>query len=412
MRIRTQLLVDKYNSDRAELNLARQNTTLTETKSIFIFDEDSVTAFLAWQYLPVAIATVVAICWEPLDVAVRRLEPFYQLCSNDGGIASNAMCLDYVAKFTPTVPYSAVCNRHYAVAISATLYIITASVIPVFTGGLWTIDWGSLSPSSQRPKGPNIATISVHAGFTITAQADSTIRTTFQLTANRSPGHPLYLTNADRTFAGDRGDGGGWWLSKRAIWSAEVFIWLGQAAIAAAIYKVARALGSDSMAESIKPTIAKMVFTLCTSFGGMMWQSIQRDVQVFEPWRQLTRNGRGSIFEALVQSDIVSLGLVGGMAVSLRRGWLVSLWASFSVVMVHVAVVFVPPLLELAYAAGILNDSPYEQRVFGVLQGASGLALAVTGVAIHLVIFGNMLFLLLSGRSRPLMPRRPTTIAS
>ncbi|KAK2858515.1 hypothetical protein FQN49_004658 [Arthroderma sp. PD_2] len=486
-----QLLVNKYNSDRPAIDLARQNPTApTENKSFFIFDESSATVFLAWQYLPVAIATLVAISWEVLDVAVRRLEPFLQLCSNEGGTASNALCLDYVTKFTPFVPFCAIGNRHFAVAISSALFIVTASIIPAVTGGLSNINWASLSTQAAGDS-PTLATVSINAGFAIAAQAchgvaaiagivlawilyrrrtglyhdprgiggtipliseadhagssalslfrqipsfahsrvacrslegivfqlrhlpvtqtDGTIRTTLQLTANSHPAHSLALTNEDYKFAYDRGDAAGWWLSKGAIWGAEIFLWLGQAAIIGALYKVAMTLKLDDDTDAIKRTISKMVFILSTSLGGMMWQSIQRDLQALEPWRQLARNGGGRIFETLVQPDIVSLGLVGGMAASLRKGWLVSLVASFIVFMVHAAVVFMPPLLELGSL--VLNRSPHE-RLHGLAKGAPGLAIVVTGVAIHLVIFSNMVFLLLSGRTRPFMPRQPTTIAS
>ncbi|KAL2810080.1 hypothetical protein BJX63DRAFT_434602 [Aspergillus granulosus] len=501
-----QLLVNKYDNDLPEINLIRQNATLRNNpQSIFAFDESSVTEFLMWQYLPVAIATILAIIWESLDVTVRRLEPFHQLSRSEGGTSSNAMCLDYVTRSIVLVLFSAVRKRHYTVAVSATLYIVSAIVIPTLTGGMWTIEWGSLLYSSQPTEGANFATISMNRSIIIATQVvhglvamsgvalswilfhrptglyhdprgiggvaslvsdadhsgsnllslfrqlpsfahsnvllrslreitfslrhrhvtlpDGSVRTTYQLLTNAHPDHSFSLHHNDLLLWHDRRDASGWWLSKRVVVGAEIFLWLGQAAIIGAIYKAAKFLGPDSAADSMKPTISKMVCILCTAVGGFMWQAIQREVQVFEPWLQLARSSRGrdspsssssscSSFQVLVQRDIVSLGLVGGMIISLAKGWLVSLWAGFATIMVHTATVFIPPLTELVYAAGMIDTSPYEVRRLGVLSGKSGLALGATGFGIHLVILGNMCFLLLSGRTRAFMPRRPTTIAS
>ena len=487
-----QIVVSKLGQDIADIDLVRQNTTNINPHSIFIFEENSATAFLAWQYLPVAIATIIGLCWETLDVTVRKLEPFHQLSSEEGGDWSNSIGLDYVAQFSFFVPYIALKNRHYAVAVAASVYVLSASIIPALTGAMWSIEWGSLSYSSDRVNGPRYATVSINHGFAIATQAlhglvtaggivllfvlwrrrtglyhdprgiagpvsliseakrcdskmltvfgqipsfsssdvlarslkgirfrlkhmstapeDGTLGNAYQLAADSAPA--IVNRSQDSVFHHNRTDASGWWLQKRAVWGAETFLWLGQAAIAAAIYKVAQMVAPDDVADRMKPTIAKMVYTLCTTIGGMMWQSIQRDVQLFEPWRQLARGRAASALETLVERDVSRYGVVHGGLFSLRKGWLVSVWASFAVLMVHVATVFIPPLLELVYAAGMVDASPFKRREIGVLTGSKGLALAITGIAIHLVIFCNLVFLLLSGRTRPFMPRRPATLAS
>lgn len=487
-----QIIVSKHGHDTTEIERVQQNTTTIHPQSIFIFEEGNVTTFLAWQYLPVAIATVIGLSWEVLDVAVRRLEPFHQLSSDTGGDWSTTLGLDYVAQFSFRVPFKALRNGHYAVALSSLVYILSASIIPALTGAMWSIEWGTLSYSADRTQGPKYANVSINPGFSIATQvlhgiaaaggivllvvlrrrrtgvyhdprgiggvvsliseadrAGSKMRTimgqipsfcssqvlsrslqdirfklahvsiirengtpdtVYQLVADRAP--TIVNRNEDRVFHHNRRDASGWWLQKRAVWGAEIFIWLGQAAIAAAIYKVAKVVGPDDVADRMKPTIAKMVYTLCTTIGGMMWQSIQRDVQLFEPWRQLARGSGATALETLVERDVTGLGVIGGGLMSLRRGWLVPMWASFAVLVVHVATVFIPPLLELVYAAGMLEDSPFKQREIGVLTGSTGLGLAITGIAIHLIIFCNLIFLLLSGRTRPFMPRRPDTLAS
>ncbi|KAF2195854.1 hypothetical protein K469DRAFT_650033 [Zopfia rhizophila CBS 207.26] len=489
-----QLLIKKYDSDQLEISLVQQNATVTNPRSIFIFDENNTGAFLAWQYLPVAIATFLGILWESLDVNVRRLEPFHQLSRSEGGNTRNAMCLDYISMFSLIVPFSAMRKRHYVVAASSFIYILAASVIPTLTGGMWSIEWASLSYSSEKTEGPKFATMSVNTGVVIATQVvhgliatlgtilswallvrrtglycnpkgiggiaaliseadhcgSNTLRlfrqlpsfahskvlagslqgitfqlrhlpvvrangatyTTYQLAANTHPVHTLPLRREDRAYYQDRRDAMGRWLFKRAVWIAECFLWLGQAAIAGVIYHAAKLVGPDSLVDRTKPTIAKMVYTLCITIGGMMWQSIQRDVQLFEPWRQMSRGQGRSIYAALVQSDVVSLGLLASAVVSMARLSLIALWATFSVVMVKVATVFMPPLFELIYAAGIDKNSPFPRHEFGVVKGSKAQALGATAVGMHLIIFCNLLFLLGSGRTRPFLPRQPTTIAS
>lgn len=155
-----------------------------------------------------------------------------------------------------------------------------------------------------------------------------------------------------------------------------------------------------------------MVLTLCITVGGIMWSSIQRDVQLFEPWRHLGRGWSKSLYASLVRVDAPGLGLLGGAVMSVARGSLIMLWASLSVIMIQFATVFSPPLLELLYASSARASVSGPRKDIGVLEGNKGLILGALGVAIHVVIFINLLFLILSGRTRPFLPRAPTTIAS
>ncbi|PVH98203.1 hypothetical protein DM02DRAFT_730013 [Periconia macrospinosa] len=489
-----QLLVKKHGDVRPEIHLVQQNTTVTDHKSIFIFNENNTGAFLAWQYLPVAVATVLAILWESLDVTVRRLEPFYQLSCSEGGHVGNAMCLDYISMFSLLVPVNAIRKRHYAVAASSFIYILAASIIPTLTGGIFSIEWASLSYSSEKVEGPKFATMSINTGIAAATQvlhglvaglgiillcvlytrrtglyhdpkgiggiaslisqadycdsnvlylfrqlpsyahskvlagsldgitfqlrhlpvlqANGTMHETYQLTANTHPAHMLPLRREQRVYCQDRRDAMGGWLFKRAVWAAECFLWFGQAAIASAVYHVAKLVGPDGFADRTKPMIAKMVYTLCITIGAMMWQSIQRDVQLFEPWRRLGLRRSQPIYAALVRSDIVSLGLLASVVMSVVRSSIVALWATFAVLTVKTATVFMPPLFELIFAAGLAHNSTSPRNAFGVLQGSKGLALGASAVGLHLIIFCNLLFLLGSGRTRPILPRAPTTIAS
>ena len=242
----------------------------------------------------------------------------------------------------------------------------------------------------------------------------------YQLTTTTDPGYVVPQRAEDRMLYRDRWDSTGFFLTKRAVFITECIIWLGQAAIVGALYQVAKIgaklLGDDDgsgSSVSTKSTIAKVIYTLTLTVGGVMWQSIQRELQIFEPWQRLSkRKQTGSAYDSLIQSDVASLGLLGSTFLAATKMKVVELWAAFAVLMVYAATVFMPPLLELAYAAGLGSRSPLPTKTFGVMSGSSGLSLAAAGIAIHLVILCNMFFVMLSGRTKPFLPRRPSTIAS
>ncbi|KAK1752326.1 hypothetical protein QBC47DRAFT_454376 [Echria macrotheca] len=498
-----QILTNK-NAAAADL-IARiqQNETVTDPESIFVFSEDNMSAYLAWQYLPVALATILAVLWEPVDLSARRLEPFHQLSRPEGGTADDALCLEYAGMFGFNVPFRALARRQYAVVLSSSIFVLVATVITAMAGGIYGIEWASLSYSADRvDDGPKWATVTVNNGVAVATQVlhgivvagglalgmtlflrrsglyrdprgiggvaslvsesdyitdnntgalavfrqlpsfahskvvryalagirfrlqhaqamqpDGSVRMAYQLTTAVDPGFVVPVSPEDRRLFHDRRDATGFFLTRRAALLAEVVIWLGQAAITGALYQAAKVGGAvvgdtsgGGTSAATKQTIAKVVFTLTLTVGGVMWQSIQRELQIFEPWQQLRRPRRG-LYKGLVESDLASEGLVVSFLRGLKSS-VVAVWAAFSVFTVYLATIFVPPLLELAYAAGFISTSPFPNKTFGIMSGYSALGLAVAGVGIHLVIFCNMLFVMLSGRTKPFLPRRPTTLAS
>lgn len=485
-----QLLIQAHEDAELDIQAVQHNATETP-KSIFIFEENESRPFLLWVYVPVTIATFLGLLWEGLDGAVRRLEPFRQLATDEGGNVWNAMCLDYVGMFGLTTPYHALRRRHYAVALSSLTFVMTTVAIPTLTGGIFNIQWASLSYSSQETEGPKFATVMVNHGFAIATQAlhgvavgiglvllvvlrsrrtglyrnprgiggivsfisdaersgcgtfrlfqqlpsfasaqvifdalrdvtfqlrhvnfqetDGGISQAYQLDVISQPWQPL---SVNRSAAMYRSGAHSKWLTVRAVWTAEILLWLGHAGVIGVLYHVAKALGDDGFADRAKLTIAKVILTLFITVGGIMWSSIQRNVQLFEPWRQLSRNQPRAIYASMVRNEAVSLGLIGSLIVSIGRGALTMLWASFCVIMIQVATVFSPPVLELLYASSAGGSAANYNPKIGVLSGRNGLILGALGVAIQATIFCNLLFLILSRKTRAFLPRAPTTIAS
>ncbi|KXX73814.1 hypothetical protein MMYC01_209784 [Madurella mycetomatis] len=335
-----------------------------------------------------------------------------------------------------TVPFKALRRRQYAVVLSSSIPVMVTTIITVMAGGIggvaglicesdFLVHGSVLNLFRQLPSFTHSKAVrSELAGVRFKLQhvpvvlPDGSITTlVYQLTTTVDPGYAVPHWLEDRALSGNRKDARGFWLTKRAVFLAEVIIWLGQAAITGALYQAARVggklLGDDGAGDSAsaKQTIAKVVFTLTITVGGIMWQSIQCELQTFEPWQHL-RKPRQRLYEALVRSDVSGSGLLTSTVLAVSRFSIVATWAAFSVFTIYVARVFITPILELAYAAGFISSSPFPIKTFGVMSGTPALGLAVTGVAAHLVILCNMFFVMLSGRTNPFLPRRPTTLAS
>lgn len=489
-----QILSNKQASDHEELDHIRANRTgVSSPDSTFVFDEGNTVAFVAWAYLPVAIVMVIAAFWEILDLQVRRLEPFHQLSSPEGGNVWNALCLDYTSLFGLFTPFMALRRGHYVVSLTSGAFVLISIVLPAMSGSIFSVEWGSLSFSSGRAEGSTYAIVEINTGVAIASQvlhgilcavalvllviifrrrtglyrdpkgigglvslisdtdrsglstlqlfhqipsfahsdaiysslrhvtfrlehvayynADGSTSTAYQLTADAPLGHALPITPEQRGFYRSRRDSSGLWLTKRMAWASEILLWLGQASVTTALYYTAKILTVGSLPDDARLTISKVVLTLCITVGGMMWVSIQRNLQVFETWRQLSSGRSRALYASLARPNAASLGVIGGAMLSMATGSIITLWAAFCVLMIQAITVVGPPLLEVAYASGLMGNMA-DYRHIGVIEGKQGQALVITGIAIHIAIFLNLVFLMLNGRTRPFLPRAPTTLAS
>lgn len=124
--------------------------------------------------------------------------------------------------------------------------------------------------------------------------SDGSFSTVYQLACNAPIGRDLPIIPEHRSFYRNRSDATGWWLTKRVAWLAEIFLWLGQGTIITVIHYAYKILNSGNPTNDTKLNISKVVLTLCVTVGGMMWLSIQRNLQAAENWRQLC-TGRSRI---------------------------------------------------------------------------------------------------------------------
>jgi hypothetical protein len=487
-----QLLINQCDSDQPEIDRVLRNVTVADPKSIFIFEEGDVAAFIYWSCLPVLSVLVVGSFWEFLDLTVRRLEPFYQLSSREGGNAFNALCLDYSSSFGLVTPFRALSRRHFTVFLTATAFVLMSIVLPALTGAIFSIEWGSLSFSLGKKDGPKYAVISINPGVALATQvvhgtvialaiiltiilltrrtgvyhdpkgigglasfisdaekiglstvrlfqqipsfahsddiasalsgfkfhlnhkvynADGRPSMTYQLEAEQRPGYSLPRRDNYR-YRCSRRDANGIWLTRRMACLSEILIWLGLPVMTSAIYYASKIPGKIASHDVGRLAISKIVVTLCITVGGMMWVTIQRNLQRLEPWRQLSTDRPRALYASrLTRHNVADLGLIGSAMFSIVRGSLIMLWAAFCVVMIHIITILAPPVLELIHASGRSGNLAAYNEI-KILTGQKGQALGATGFAFHLVILANLVFLISSGRTEPFLPRAPTTIAS
>lgn len=82
-----------------------------------------------YLYAPTIVAVIYGLLWSWVDLDIKRMEPYYQLCSTGGALAEDSLLLQYPFDFIALVPFQAARRKHWS----------------VFTGGLagivilWTL---------------------------------------------------------------------------------------------------------------------------------------------------------------------------------------------------------------------------------------------------------------------------------
>jgi hypothetical protein len=159
------ILLQRYQNELPKISAAQENpTTIPPEPSIFIFMQQNTGAYSAWQYLPTTYSVLLGVLWEPVDAAVRLLEPYQQLRNPDGVSVRDSLSLDYITAFTLFVPIRSAMRKHWVVMLSSVVYIVAFTVIPAMAGVVWTINW---APLDSETDGPFYATITMNRGVII-----------------------------------------------------------------------------------------------------------------------------------------------------------------------------------------------------------------------------------------------------
>ncbi|KAI9880048.1 MAG: hypothetical protein M1830_005780 [Pleopsidium flavum] len=86
----------------------------------------------AYLYLPTIVAVTYGIAWAWVDLDVKRMEPYFQLSTPEGAIASDSMLLSYPHGFLPFVPIKAARRKHWAVVCSSMVTLLISWGITPF----------------------------------------------------------------------------------------------------------------------------------------------------------------------------------------------------------------------------------------------------------------------------------------
>ncbi|KAI9678759.1 MAG: hypothetical protein M1817_005816 [Caeruleum heppii] len=88
-------------------------------------------SYFAWKYMPTMIAVTYGVLWQIVDFEVKRLEPYYQLSSKSGALASESLNMDYLNILSYFTPFKAMRYRQWAVLNSASAALLAAGAVPI-----------------------------------------------------------------------------------------------------------------------------------------------------------------------------------------------------------------------------------------------------------------------------------------
>ncbi|KAE8444342.1 hypothetical protein EG329_000652 [Mollisiaceae sp. DMI_Dod_QoI] len=89
-----------------------------------------------YSFIPAIIGMFLYLFFQPLDMAVRKLQPWAELGSPHGAIAEQSLLLDYPALLPIECTFKALRNGHYRVALLSLLSFVFI-LLPILAGGLF-----------------------------------------------------------------------------------------------------------------------------------------------------------------------------------------------------------------------------------------------------------------------------------
>lgn len=101
-----------------------------------------------YSFIPALLGNLLFLAWQPIDVYFRVVQPFSSLSSPDGTSAEASLLSSYNACLPFEVTVLALSNRHYKVAYTSLISVISIA-IPVLAGGVFMARWYT-SPGEIR----------------------------------------------------------------------------------------------------------------------------------------------------------------------------------------------------------------------------------------------------------------------
>ncbi|KAG8420543.1 hypothetical protein J3459_010950 [Metarhizium acridum] len=143
-----------------------------------------------YSFLPATLGMILFLLFQSLDQALRILQPWGDMTSLDGAVASRSILADYAACLSLHAPVRALRNGHWRIAVislMSTLFIF----IPILAGGLFM---ALTAPTQQVRMFPSMPVYGVLVAFLILYVGCASLlvphRRQFYLPTASPPSHP------------------------------------------------------------------------------------------------------------------------------------------------------------------------------------------------------------------------------
>jgi hypothetical protein len=89
-----------------------------------------------YSFIPSLLGMLLYLLFQPLDIALRRLQPWAELGNPEGATANDSLLLDYTAALPISCTLNALSGGHYRIAITSLLSLLFI-LLPILAGGLF-----------------------------------------------------------------------------------------------------------------------------------------------------------------------------------------------------------------------------------------------------------------------------------
>jgi hypothetical protein len=93
-----------------------------------------------YLYAPTIIAVIYGLLWSWIDLDIKRMEPYYQLCSPGGALAENSLLLQYPFDFVALVPFQAARRKHWSVLTAALAGVVVLWTLTPLQAGIFATE--------------------------------------------------------------------------------------------------------------------------------------------------------------------------------------------------------------------------------------------------------------------------------
>ncbi|CAD0098131.1 unnamed protein product, partial [Aureobasidium mustum] len=95
-----------------------------------------------YLYAPTIIAVVYGLLWSWIDLDIKRMEPYYQLCNTRGALAEDSLLLQYPFDFVALIPFQAARRKHWSVLTAALAGVVVLWTLTPLQAGIFATEDG------------------------------------------------------------------------------------------------------------------------------------------------------------------------------------------------------------------------------------------------------------------------------